>query len=194
MRGRVAPIVQRCFIALELGPDDKQRLLSSIEPIKRACRAEKPRWLEAASLHITLKFLGSLASEGVTAMASALAGALAQQAAFDSAWAGYGGLPRRAKAHVLVAVLRDDHGHAQRLWQTVEEAAAGLGFAREPRAFKPHATLARFRTSVDVRPYLSLAQVPAADVELASVVLYQSTLAPGGARYTALERFPLEGR
>jgi RNA 2',3'-cyclic 3'-phosphodiesterase len=188
------PIVQRCFIALELGPDDKQHLMRSVEPIKRASRADKPRWLEAASLHVTLKFLGSAASEQVAALTPVLANALAERPSFQSPWAGFGGLPRRAKAHVLVAVLRDDEGHAMRLWEAVDEASAQLGFAEESRDFKPHATVARFRTSVDVRPYLSLAQLPRASVELTSVALYQSTLAPGGARYTALARFPLKDR
>jgi len=185
--------VQRCFIALELDPDESQQLVASVEPIKRASRADKPRWLDVGSLHITLKFLGSVASERVTALAPALAQALVDYSPWQSHWAGFGGLPRRSKAHVLVAVLRDDEGLARGLWQAVDEVSARFGFPPETRDFKPHATLARFRTSVDVRPYLSLAQVPSAGVDLANVVLYQSTLAPGGARYTALERFPLRG-
>jgi len=182
--------VHRCFIALELDDDLKQALKASVEPFKRASRAEKPRLVDTSGYHITLKFLGSVTEERLTVLRRELPQALAPARAVETGWAGFGGFPRRASANVLVAVLRDDLGQLFELYESVERACEGLGFPRDDRAFKPHATLARFRTSVDLRPFLT-GVPPAGPVLLSAVSLYESVLAPGGARYTVLERYPL---
>jgi 2'-5' RNA ligase len=94
---------------------------------------------------------------------------------------------------VLVAVLRDDLGELAELYEAIERACEGLGFPREERAFKAHATLARFRTSVDLRPFLT-GMPPAGPVPLTAVSLYESVLAPGGAQYSVLERYSLAAK
>jgi len=182
--------VHRCFIALELDEAVKASLKASVEPFKRASRAEKPRLVDTNGYHVTLKFLGAVTAERLAQLRSELPRALAGISSVSTGWAGFGGFPRRASANVLVAVLRDDEGRLAELYEAVEQACEGLGFARESRPFKPHATLARFRTSVDLRPYLT-GMPPAGPVPLAAVALYESVLAPGGAQYSVLERYPL---
>lgn len=182
--------MHRCFIALELDEDVKRSLKASVEPFKRASRAEKPRLVDTTGYHVTLKFLGAVTAERLTQIRQELARVLVTAAAVTTAWAGFGGFPRRASANVLVAVLRDDQGQLGELYESVEQICEGLGFPREARPFKPHATLARFRTSVDLRPYLT-GMPPAGPVPLTAVALYESVLAPGGAQYSVLERYPL---
>jgi len=182
--------VHRCFIALELDDDVKQALKASVEPFKRASRAEKPKLVDTSGYHITLKFLGSVTEERLTDLRRELPLGLANAPATTSGWAGFGGFPRRASANVLVAVLRDDLGELAELYESVERVCEGLGFLREDRAFKPHATLARFRTSVDLRPFLT-GMPPSGPVALTAVSLYESVLAPGGAQYSVLARYPL---
>ncbi len=183
--------MRRCFLALELDAATKRQLRGALDPLIRASRGDRPRILAEDSYHITLKFLGSLPQAELTALSLALPDAIRGRTPFESTWAGFGGLPRRSKAHVLVAVLRDDLGLASELERDVARVCGVLGFADEPRAFKPHATVARFKKPVDVRHYLSVARAPQAAVRLDTVTLYESELAPGGARYAALARFPL---
>lgn len=185
--------MHRCFIALELDDEVKQALKASVEPFKRASRAEKPRLVDTSGYHITLKFLGSVPEERLTELRRELPQALSSATTTTSGWAGFGGFPRRASANVLVAVLRDDLGELAELYESIERACEGLGFPREERAFKPHATLARFRTSVDLRPFLT-GMPPTGPVPLTAVSLYESVLAPGGAQYSVLERYPLAAR
>ncbi len=182
--------MHRCFIALELDDSVKAALKGSVEPFKRASRAEKPRLVDTTGYHVTLKFLGAVTAERLAELRRQLPPALAGKSAVDTGWAGFGGFPRRGSANVLVAVLRDDLGQLTELYEAVEAVCEGLGFARESRPFKPHATLARFRTSVDLRPYLT-GMPPAGAVPLRAVALYESVLAPGGAQYSVLERYPL---
>lgn len=182
--------MHRCFIALELDEDVKRTLKASVEPFKRASRADKPRLVDTSGYHVTLKFLGAVSSQRLAEVRQGLAQALAVGTAVTTEWAGFGGFPRRAKANVLIAVLRDDRGQLSELYESTEQACAALGFAREARSFKPHVTLARFRTSIDLRPYLT-GVPPAARVSLTAVALYESLLAPGGASYSVIERYPL---
>jgi len=183
--------VHRCFIALDLDEDVKLALKKSIEPIRRASRSEKPRFVDTAGYHVTLKFLGDVRAERLDGLRGMLAQTLETSGMLHTHWAGFGGLPRRAKAHVLVAVLRDDVGELAQVQERIEQATAQLDFPPEARDFKPHATLARFRTSVDLRPYLAVGHPPAGPVSLGAVTLYESVLTPGGAQYNVLERFPL---
>lgn len=183
--------MHRCFIALDLDEDVKLALKASVEPIRRASRAEKPRFVDTSGYHVTLKFLGDVHAERLDAVRGMLARTLEASVVLHTHWAGFGGLPRRAKAHVLIGVLRDDLGELAQLQQGVEQGAVELDFLPEAREFKAHATLARFRTSVDLRTFLSLGHPPPGPVSLSAVTLYESVLTPGGARYTALERFQL---
>jgi 2'-5' RNA ligase len=69
-----------------------------------------------------------------------------------------------------------------------ERAAVEAGFAPEPRPFRPHLTLGRFKERAR-RP-----EPPARDLgatRLDALVLFRSQLQQGGAVYTPLERFPL---
>lgn len=183
--------MQRCFIAFELAEDARQSLRRSLEPISKS-QPEKPRLVDPSVYHVTLKFLGSIRHGTRQAIELALTPALAGVRAVETRWAGFGGLPRRAKAHVLCAVLADDAGELAALYARVERVCVDAAVPADERGFKPHATLARFHKAVDLRPYLGLGSPPSKPVVLTSVALYESVLAPGGAKYSVLSRYELD--
>jgi 2'-5' RNA ligase len=72
-----------------------------------------------------------------------------------------------------------------------------VGFQREPRAFTAHVTIGRVRSA---RGWDELLQRMAAYNEaefgvsrVDEIVLYRSDLSSQGARYTAIDRLPLDG-
>jgi 2'-5' RNA ligase len=77
------------------------------------------------------------------------------------------------------------------LQRRLEDECAAAGFMREPRAFKPHLTLARLRTPKDAHA-LSDAhrRLPFGPhrFQVSELVVMRSELGPGGSRYTALSR------
>lgn len=73
------------------------------------------------------------------------------------------------------------------------------GYEVEGRPFRPHITLARVRAPLPVERLRGLARVArsvraAAMVRVERITLFESTLAPSGARYRRLHAAPLGGR
>ncbi len=79
------------------------------------------------------------------------------------------------------------------LADSLERVARDLGFAPETREFRPHLTLARARRGERAKlPERLSAPLVAPPFPVSEVILFQSVLHPGGARYTALERYRLD--
>jgi len=78
------------------------------------------------------------------------------------------------------------------LASSLENAARSLGFAHETREFRPHLTLARARRGERARlPDEMSAALEAPPFAVSELILFQSVLHSGAARYTALERYRL---
>jgi len=96
---------------------------------------------------------------------------------------------------VLFAVLKDaDPLLESAAW--VEDRVVSAGLPPERRPFHPHLTLGRFRPGA--RPLgRELLEIAVArnlgELPVERIVMFQSRLEPSGARYEALDSFPLIG-
>jgi 2'-5' RNA ligase len=108
-----------------------------------------------------------------------------------------GTFPPRGAARVLWLGVRDESGGLARLQRRLEAECEAAGFPREPRAFKPHLTLARLRAPKDA-PALSEAHRRSTfgphAFRVSELVVMRSELGPGGSRYTPLSRHALTSR
>ena len=87
-------------------------------------------------------------------------------------------------------VFDDVSGIATAFAEDVQSRLEGLGvYRRERRKWLPHVTVVRFERPEGVRS--SLANM--CSIHVVRSALYRSTLAPGGARYDALETAALGG-
>jgi 2'-5' RNA ligase len=79
----------------------------------------------------------------------------------------------------------------QELARIAEQAARDNGYAAEEKPYRPHLTLSRIQPNRDVGRLVE--SVPPLDLEMPvrEIVIYQSHLGGGPARYEAVERFPL---
>jgi 2'-5' RNA ligase len=80
----------------------------------------------------------------------------------------------------------------------VEAACAASGYALDGRAFRPHITLARVREPLPLANARALALAARAVVykgvqQVSALTLFESTLGPGGPRYTKVASIPLGG-
>ena len=168
----------RLFVAV-LPPE---RVLDVVAGLDRP-EAPGLRWTGREQWHVTLRFLGRV--DDAQPVVDALRGVPAAEAGGVAAVLGpaVGRFANRV-LHLPVAGL---DGLACR----VEEATAGLGQPPEDRAFRGHLTLARVAKGarVDLGPLTGQAASERWAVE--DMCLVESHLAPAGARYEVLERFPV---
>jgi 2'-5' RNA ligase len=137
------------------------------------------RRVPAASLHVTLCYLGRRPADEVEAIGAAALGRAAPVPALRVAGAAW--LGRR----VLAVDLDDGAGACGRLHAAVSEALVELGvYTPEARPFRPHVTVARVRRGG--RPRRRVAPPPALDPFSApALTLFRSE---PGARYEPLAR------
>jgi 2'-5' RNA ligase len=143
----------------------------------------------AASLHVTLAFLGERPEDEVDAIGAAVvaaAGPVPGLSLRRTAW-----LPP-GRPGVLAVDLTDAEGACAALHRRVACSLVELGaYERERRPFRPHVTVARVRRGTEVRKtgLPDLPKIPPFAGE--ALTLFRSTLQPGGARYEPIARVAL---
>lgn len=154
------------------------------------------RWVKRAQLHYTLKFLGEVSAERAADAAAAARRSVESVGTFDLQLSGVGAFPNQKAPRVLwvgADTGADALGH---LASRLEHELSALGFPAEPRAFKPHLTLARIkgqsaeRAAARLFDALAVGEITRTSVD--SMALMESHLAPQGATHTLVERFGLE--
>lgn len=182
----------RLFVAINLPDDVRQAIFRAAEPLRQL---ELPvKWVEAAGIHLTLKFLGEVDAGREPGVRAALASACAPARRFPLPIGGFGAFPTPERARV-VWVGCEPVPALELLQHGVETACAALGFPVDGRPFRPHLTLGRARRDARAR-MPGLADVVSrlaytATVGVESVDLMESRLSPAGAQYTVRQRVPL---
>jgi 2'-5' RNA ligase len=172
-----------------------------LDDLEAACAPFRPsrddlRWTSRELWHVTLAFLGEVAEERLDRLLPRLERAARRHLAFGLSLAGAGAFPSPARANVLWSGLSGDRKALGELAMSVSAGArrAGAPSPDEGRRYRPHVTLARCRTPVDVRAIvagLSGYQGPAWSVE--EIYLIRSTLS-GQPRYETLGTWKLRPR
>jgi len=180
----------RLFVAADV-PEELRAAIESqiVEPLRDSLPGA--RFTRPEGRHLTLKFLGNVADERVDEIAGAVREATNGHGAFDASFAEVGGFPNLRRPRVLWIGIGEGADALARLAGSLDTALEALGFAPEDRPFRGHLTLARFKQpkAVDVVvPEVRLRGFPVDEI-----VLFRSHLHPKGARYEALEWFPLGG-
>jgi len=132
----------RLFTAIEIPEAIRMHLALVRAPLAGA------KWIEPENMHITLRFAGDIDERTADDFADRLRDIRAEPLAITIA--GVGAFAGR-EARVLWAGV--EAGPAlEHLYRANERAARAAGLERDPRAFRPHVTLARAR---GVRPRLA---------------------------------------
>jgi len=187
--------VIRAFIAINIDPRIIREISAAIVQLRLAI--PEVRWVAPDNIHLTLKFLGDIEPSQVDPIANALEQALKLFPRFTINAKGLGVFPDEKRPRVLWVGLEGIHLAA--LASTVETALEPLGFEPEPRGFKPHLTVGRWRQS---------AKAPAGfgeelgrwrahafgQFDVTDIILFQSMLRPQGAIHQPLKTIALGNR
>lgn len=188
------PEVVRAFFAIEL---DAAARAAAAE-VAKLLRPKQPhqavRWVQPENYHVTLRFLGNVATESLGDLVANTAHALQGSAPFELELAGSLAFPRASKPRAVVLALEPREA-ITRLAAAVERGAVASGQHPLPRAFRSHLTLGRVRRGAKTRDLKFEGESPQRVLfPVREVVLFRSRLTQSGPEYTALERIALGAR
>jgi RNA 2',3'-cyclic 3'-phosphodiesterase len=168
----------RLFVALAL-PDPVAESLALLQ-----AGVPGARWSERDQLHLTLRFIGEVDGRDANAIDDALSAIQAPPFMLQLKGVGeFGGKSPRALWAGVASPEPVVH-----LQRKIEVALQRIGLPAEERKFTPHVTLARLRATPRGRAIDFLADhalYASEPFEVASFILYSSTLTPNGSLYRA---------
>ncbi|MEK9673868.1 MAG: RNA 2',3'-cyclic phosphodiesterase [Rhodospirillaceae bacterium] len=177
----------RLFVGLEL-PSSVRRDLAAM-----SAGVSGAKWVAPENFHITLRFIGQADRHQAADLDAALADITPP--AFDLALSGIGSFASRGRLRAVWAGV-DNSPPLNHLRDKIERASVLAGFLPEPRKFKPHVTLARFKGAPEhvaqgfLEDHAGFGLRPLA---VDRFVLFESRLGCEGAHYTPVETYPLGG-
>ena len=186
----------RLFLAIELG----EHVLELLDQETAPLRAEAPdlSWTSRDKRHLTLKFLGDSPDDAPPRLIEAMDRVAPRHRPVEMRIGGVGAFPNFRRARV-VWIGVEQEPRLELLHHDLELACEEAGFELEGRPYRPHVTLARVRAPLPLDRARSLARV-ARTVRLQvtelveRITLFESILAPSGARYRRLHAATLGGR
>lgn len=181
----------RLFVAVDPPPEVGRSLVAWARAATSQLRAHGSiRVLDAATLHLTLCFLGNRPVGEIDTLCGALA--TCGRGGFRAVVGAPLWLPRRRPRSLAVEV-HDADGELEPLQRRVTRALADVSDWRaEPRRFRAHVTVARTR-GVDERLAGELRPTPPLEFDVRALALYRSHLSQEGASYEQLGEWDLGG-
>jgi 2'-5' RNA ligase len=179
----------RLFVALDVPEGVCRAIGDLIGKLERECRGA--RWARVDGMHVTLKFIGHVPPEKAQRIKEELRG-IRSGTAVEMSFRQAGFFPSAQRPRVFWVGIQASPNLAE-MAETIEERLEPLGIPRERRPFRPHLTLARFRSEEglarlrETLEKLSPLELGAGRAE--QFYLYESQLKPGGAQYTKLAGF-----
>jgi 2'-5' RNA ligase len=184
----------RVFIAVELPATLRARIINHVDSLRSVVPEVRASWARKDNLHLTLKFLGDTSVARIETLSQVAQRAANTVAPFEIAVEGCGSFPPRGQPRVIWIGIDDPSGKLTKLQQALEQECDASGFARAPRPFHPHLTIARIPKPQGSRQLAAMHQEIGFNRETISVselVVIRSELLSEGSRHTVISRHSL---
>lgn len=178
----------RTFVAIFPPPEVQESLLRAA---KSAPVDGEVRWTHQENVHLTLKFLDDTGEEALEGIRAALKEVAGRHASFYIQPSRLGAFPSAGKARVLWSGVDEGSAELAALAADVECSLEPLGFGREERVYRPHATLGRARRGPVKVAEEYVVRIPG--FVAGRLDLTESVLGTRGATYRTLESYTLSG-
>jgi len=182
----------RSFIAIEL-PDELKQGLTQLEAKLKLSKQPWVKWVDPYSIHLTLKFLGSIAVDRINEITRAMEEATQGIPPFRLEVKDLGVFPSLRRVQVAWVGISGEVDKLSQLQQHLKSNLARLGFAPESRPFTPHLTLARLRNRASLDERQSFGQLIATTkfetaytIKVDAINLMRSQLTREGAIYSRI--------
>ena len=182
----------RSFIAIEL-PDELKVGLTQLEAQLKMSKQPWVKWVNPYSIHLTLKFLGSIAADRISEITRAMEEATQGIFPFYLEVKDLGVFPNLRRVQVAWVGISGEADKLSQLQRNLESNLAHLGFAPETRPFTPHLTLARLRNQASLDERQKFGQLIATTrfeatytIKVDAISLMRSQLTREGAIYSRI--------
>lgn len=184
-----SPTLHRIFIAVELDPALRQRIVDLEDSIKQA--GARLRWIAAENLHFTVRFLGEITPAQLAQVKLATREVATATRSFPLALQGVGAFPSLQRPQVIWVGVREGSEELAALSARLDDALVRHRFPREDRPYVAHLTLTRVRDRRVwgdlVRALSGFREVVVGTQQVDTLTVMESHLNPRGARYTRVE-------
>jgi RNA 2',3'-cyclic 3'-phosphodiesterase len=190
------PSLWRTFCAIEIPANACSRLTDHINELRRQFPNVRASWARSDKFHLTLKFLGETPKERVESLSNAAARATVSLTPFKLIIESAGAFPPSGPPKVLWLGITDVAGGLTDLQARLEGECEQEGFAKEPRPFHPHLTVARLREPRGARALASLHKqigFPGFEFSVLELLVIRSELGSAGSKYTTISRHAFTG-
>jgi 2'-5' RNA ligase len=157
------------------------------------------KWVDPHGIHLTLKFLGSIAVSRVDEITRAIEEAAQGIHPFILEVRGLGVFPNPKRAQVAWVGVEGEVDKLKQLQQRIESSLSRLSFSPESRPFAPHLTLARLRERASLDERQRFGQLitdtrfeAACPIKVDAVNLMRSELTREGAVYHQISSIRLK--
>ncbi len=176
----------RLFVAVAIDDED---VAEALEDLQR--EVPGARWTPRENLHLTLRFVGQVTEPVADDLDAALCGVVG--APFEIEFGGVGAFDEGGRPRAIWAGVRESEP-LKVLQGRCESAARRAGLPREPRAYRPHVTLAYLKDAPveKVARWIqthNLREIPPLTVR--AFGLYSSVLTSAGSYYRLERAYPL---
>jgi len=186
----------RSFIALDFPVVVINKVNAVIQELSRAIPRGTVRWVPAANLHLTLKFLGDTTSSQSTQIKDILSDLASSITPFQITVIGSGMFPNAYRPKTLWIGIKSP-ADLRLIAKEIDKQVASVGILMESRPFSPHLTIGRVPSDLTAAAFGQLnnhfSSVPVGNLGSYTVdhlTLYKSDLRPTGATYTELAKYP----
>ncbi len=138
----------RLFAAARLPHDVRAHVEARVAPLREAL--PDWRWVRPEQWHLTLAFFGEVDEPRVAELDRRISRAAGRHSPFSLRLGGLGAFGSARRATVLWVGIEGDRGAVRALTGSVAAGGRRTGIAMEERRYRPHVTLARHRTPVDL--------------------------------------------
>jgi len=178
----------RAFIAVEIDPPNRQKLIELISHLKKS-NADL-RWINEKQMHLTLKFLGNIEEDEARQISGSLKSIACNFNGFNIRFSKIGAFPDMHRPRVIWMGIDKGAESLKALNEKIEEALQKLGFEKEKREYKAHLTLGRVKSLKNIPELVKLIDEREFEfqdeIKIDKLILFKSVLSAKGAVYTAL--------
>jgi len=184
----------RTFIALELSNEVKNELSRLQTELKKT--GAEIKWVNPENIHLTIKFLGNIASDKIERIKKILDETSSRSAPFKISLFRLGAFPSLDRPRVIWAGIDRGCAEVEKIAGIMEEKFGVAGFEKNDRPFSAHLTLGRVRSGKNIpglKKAISAVEVRPGSCLIKHIGFFQSTLTPRGSIYTPLHAAELSG-